>query len=136
MAYVTRAGKGSALTANEHDGNLLALQRGLGLDPVVLDNATATPFVLTEALHGNREIFINRTAPIELRVDTVASGNGLTVNGMRFYGTNLGSGNVTLVPVPSTAANLTGDAGLPSTIQQYGVFDIIRTAINTYIRRA
>jgi hypothetical protein len=127
MAYVTRAGKGSSLTATDHDANLLELQRQTGRDPVIIDNATTNPLVLTEAAHSNRELSIVRSTAIQLQVTTQALG-GHPGGGkpIQFYGTNYGTGLVTF-GVSGAATLDAGDSALPTSVAQNGVFNIIKS---------
>ena len=128
MAYTIRVG-GSALTAAQHDANLLELQRQTGRDPVVITNATASPLLLTEAAHANRELSFVRSTAIELRVQTEANG-GHPGGGkpIQFYGTNYGTGAITFGTGTIAGATLdAGDAALPTSVQQNGVFNIIKS---------
>jgi hypothetical protein len=129
MTYTKRVGAAGNLTAAQVDANFENVSRGLGLDPVTI---TATGN-LTDTAHAGRELFVNSATAVTLTIRTQANG-GPATPGTRIYGTNLNVGAITLAAESGSA--LTGDSALPSTIAQYGVFDVIVTAANAYLRRA
>jgi hypothetical protein len=127
MGYLSRTEKGSALNISEHDTNLELLAKGRALDPVIITTSTT----LTATLHESRELFCNSDDPITLTIALEASG-GPTALGARFFGTNIGVGEVTLL----AAGTLNGDALLPATISQWSPFEAIRIDPDIYVRRA
>ena len=129
MGYLSRTAKGAALNISEHDTNLDLLAKGRALDPVIVTASTT----LTAVLHEGREIFCNSSTAIILTIALEAAG-GPTALGARFFGTNIGVGEVTLTT--STTGILYGDALLPATISQWSPFEAIRIATDTYVRRA
>jgi hypothetical protein len=129
MGYLSRTEKGSALNISEHDTNLELLAKGRALDPVIITASTT----LTAALHEGREIFCNTATAMVLTIALEADG-GPTALGARFFGTNIGVGEVTLTT--STTGILYGDALLPATVSQWSPFEAIRIDTDTYVRRA
>jgi hypothetical protein len=128
MGYLSRTEKGSALNISEHDTNLELLAKGRALDPVIITASTT----LTAALHEGREIFCNTATAIVLTIAAEAGG-GPTTLASRFFGTNIGAGEVTLT---TSTGTLYGDALLPATISQWSPFEAIRIDTDTYVRRA
>ena len=127
MGYLSRTAKGTALNISEHDTNLDLLAKGTALDPVIITASTT----LTAALHEGRELFCNSATAIVLTIAAEAGG-GPTTLASRFFGTNIGVGEVTL----AAAGTLHGDALLPATISQWSPFEAIRIDTDTYVRRA
>jgi len=129
MGYLSRTEKGTALDISDHDTNLELLAKGRALDPVTITASTT----LTSVLHEGRELFCNSSTAIVLTIAAEVDG-GPTALGARFFGTNIGVGEVTLTT--STTGILYGDALLPATISQWSPFEAIRIATDTYVRRA
>jgi len=116
---------GAALNGIQYDNNMILLAQGLGLDA----NTIITNTLLTIGTHDSRELICNSASAITLTLPRAPSSNV----GIRFYGTNIGSGAISYAAQSGVAINL--DSQAPLTTSQWNGFEIILVAANTYVRR-
>lgn len=120
---VFRDVKGTPLDEFEGDANMRELEFRAGRTPVVINASTQ----LTVEAHGNRELQVDSATAVQLTLPASAP------LGVKFFGTNLGAGAVTLRLSGGSA--VPGSAILPASTAQFEPFEV-RARAGGFVRVA